>query len=118
MSQLQTWFAPLATYSFGRECLAGREELDAGERRVRRGTRIGFLEQEPRLDETKEVYEYLFPRRRHLADRLMAAMHAWVRVRQNDPSGVDARSLQDFAEWVSHRDELAQQTASVGSGVR
>ena len=67
-----------------------------------------------RLDEAKQAYVYLFPRRRDLADRLMSAMHAWVKTRQHNPDGLDPGLLSDFAQWVTHRDELAQQTASVG----
>lgn len=65
-----------------------------------------------RLDEAKEAYVYLFPRRRDLADRLMVAMQAWVEERKREPSGVDATLIQDFAAWVAHRSELAQQTAA------
>lgn len=66
-----------------------------------------------RLNEAKQAYMHLFPRRRELADRLMGAMHAWVRTKKRDPDGVDPALVQDFAEWVAHRDELAQQTAAV-----
>jgi len=66
-----------------------------------------------RLDEAKQAYMHLFPRRRDLADRLMAAMQDWVDAKKREPSGVDATLIQDFADWVAHRNELAQQTAAV-----
>jgi len=68
-----------------------------------------------RLDEAKETYIYLFPRRRDLADRLMGAMQNWVEEKKREPSGVDPTMVDDFSEWVAHRSELAQQTAAVGA---
>lgn len=63
------------------------------------------------LDEAKRAYMHLFARRRELADQLMAAMQSWVVQKQKNPDGLDPRVVEDFAAWVAHRRDLAQQTA-------
>lgn len=63
------------------------------------------------LDEAKRAYMHLFARRRELANQLMSAMRVWVNEKQKDPAGLDPAVIADFAAWVAHRHELAEQTA-------
>ena len=60
-----------------------------------------------RLDEAKEAYMELFQNDRVLADRLMAAMIAWVAARRDDAEGLDTAVVEQFAEWLEQRNELA-----------
>lgn len=60
-----------------------------------------------RLDEAKEAYIELFQNDRVLADQLMAAMMAWVAARRDDADGLDTAVVEQFAEWVEQRNELA-----------
>ncbi|MEX0649080.1 MAG: ABC-F family ATP-binding cassette domain-containing protein [Balneolaceae bacterium] len=41
------------------QILAGNETPDEGQVMIRNGIRIGYLEQEPRLDETMSIYEFI-----------------------------------------------------------
>ena len=47
--------------------VAGMVEADAGERRIKKGMRVGYLEQEPRLDPTLTIREEI---RKGLGDRV------------------------------------------------
>jgi len=60
-----------------------------------------------RLDEAKEAYMELFQNNRVLADKLIAAMIAWVAARRDDAGGLDAAVVDQFAEWVDQRNTLA-----------
>ena len=60
-----------------------------------------------RVDEAKEAYMVLFQNYRVLADQLMAAMLSWVATRRDDANGLDAAVVEQFAEWVEQRNELA-----------
>ena len=60
-----------------------------------------------RLDEAKEAYMDLFQNDRVLADKLIAAMIAWVAARRDDADGLDAVVIDQFAEWVDQRNTLA-----------
>ena len=60
-----------------------------------------------RLGEAKEAYMDLFQNDRALADQLMAAMIAWVAARRDDAEGLDTAVVEQFAEWVEQRNELA-----------
>jgi len=60
-----------------------------------------------RLDEAKEAYMDLFQNDRVLADKLIAAMIAWVAARRDDAGGLDAAVIEQFAEWVDQRNTLA-----------
>ncbi len=60
-----------------------------------------------RLGEAKEAYMDLFQNDRALADQLMAAMIAWVASRRDDAEGLDVAVVDQFAEWVEQRNELA-----------
>lgn len=60
-----------------------------------------------RLDEAKEAYMDLFQHNRGLADQLMAAMTSWVTARREDAGSLDTAVVEQFAEWVNQRNELA-----------
>ena len=60
-----------------------------------------------RLDEAKEAYMDLFQNNRGLADQLMAAMNSWVAARRDDAGDLDTAVVDQFAEWVNQRNELA-----------
>ena len=60
-----------------------------------------------RLGEAKEAYMELFQNDRALADQLMAAMIAWVALRRDDAEGLDTAVVEQFAEWLEQRNELA-----------
>ena len=50
---------------------------------------------------------------RDRADTLMEAMKAWVERHREDPTGHDPAAVEAFADWVSQRAHLADQTASL-----
>lgn len=60
-----------------------------------------------RLDDAKAAYMDLFQNDRVLADQLMAAMTAWVAERRDDANGLESALVEQFAEWVDQRNELA-----------
>ena len=60
-----------------------------------------------RLDEAKKAYMQLFQNDRVLADQLMAAMIAWIAERRDDAKGLDTAVVEQFADWVDERNELA-----------
>ena len=60
-----------------------------------------------RLDEAKEAYMDLFQNNRGLADQLMAAMTSWIAARRDDAGSRDTAVVEQFAEWVNQRNELA-----------
>ncbi len=49
----------------------------------------------------------LFQNDRVLADKLMAAMIAWVAARRDDAGDLDTALVEQFADWVEQRNELA-----------
>ena len=60
-----------------------------------------------RIDDAKEAYMELFQNDRVLADQLMAAMLSWIAARRDDAAGLDAAVVEQFADWVDQRNELA-----------
>jgi tetratricopeptide (TPR) repeat protein len=66
-----------------------------------------------RLEDAKEAYLQLFAGDRERADMLMEAMQQWVEHHRQDPGGHDPATVESFAEWVSQRAGLADQTASL-----
>jgi tetratricopeptide (TPR) repeat protein len=65
------------------------------------------------LDEVKVAYMDLYNHTPDLAAQLMAAMQKWLAARQADPSGSHNAETEAFAKWVSDRDGIAKQTASL-----
>lgn len=60
-----------------------------------------------RIDDAKVAYMSLFQSDKALADQLLAAMDAWVTSRRENPDGLDAATVEQFADWVGQRSELA-----------
>lgn len=71
-----------------------------------------------RLDEAKQAYIELFQNDRVLADQLMAAMISWVAARRDNAEGLDTAVVEQFAEWVEHRNELASYVHPIDSNTR
>ncbi|HEY6124482.1 MAG TPA: tetratricopeptide repeat protein [Steroidobacteraceae bacterium] len=66
-----------------------------------------------RLDDAKAAYLALFAGNRKLAATLLAAMQEWVSDRRSNAAGIDGNTLESFASWVSERNTIASQTASL-----
>jgi tetratricopeptide (TPR) repeat protein len=65
------------------------------------------------LDEVKIAYMDLYNHTPELAAQLMAAMQKWLAARQADSSGSHNAEAEAFGKWVSDRDGIAKQTASL-----
>jgi hypothetical protein len=65
------------------------------------------------LDEVKVAYMDLYNHTPDLAAQLMAAMQKWLAARQADPDRPHNAEADAFAKWVSDRDGIAKQTASL-----
>ena len=65
------------------------------------------------LDEVKIAYMDLYSHTPDLAAQLMAAMQKWLAARQADPAASRNAEAEAFAKWVSERDGIAKQTASL-----
>jgi tetratricopeptide (TPR) repeat protein len=65
------------------------------------------------LDEVKIAYMDLYTHTPDLAAQLMTAMQKWLAARQADPSGSRNAETEAFGKWVSDRDGIAKQTASL-----
>jgi tetratricopeptide (TPR) repeat protein len=66
-----------------------------------------------RLDEAKAAYMDLFFHARPLADRLMAAMQAWLQTHRAAANGVRVADIDAFDKWLQERDGIAKTTASL-----
>jgi tetratricopeptide (TPR) repeat protein len=66
-----------------------------------------------RLDEAKAAYMDLFFHARPLADRLMAAMQAWLQGHRAAANGVRVADIDAFDTWLQERDGIAKTTASL-----
>jgi tetratricopeptide (TPR) repeat protein len=66
-----------------------------------------------RVEDAKAAYMELFSTDRKRADELSAAMTKWVEAKHQDPTGVDAKTLEEFSGWLNQRLEIARQTASL-----
>lgn len=60
-----------------------------------------------RIDDAKEAYIVLFQNEPALADQLLTAMEEWVASRRSDAEGLDSADVDQFADWVQQRGELA-----------
>lgn len=66
------------------------------------------------LDEAKTAYMTLFNHDRERAEMLLDAMTKWVEShREQPPSGVSADQVEEFAQWVDQRGEVAAQTSAL-----
>ncbi len=66
-----------------------------------------------RLPEAKDAYLALFAGNRKLAASLLAAMQEWVGKHRSGVEGIDGRTIESFASWVSERSTIASQTAAL-----
>jgi len=71
-----------------------------------------------RLDEAKQAYIELFQNDHVLADQLMAAMISWIAARRDDADGMDTAVVEQFADWVEQRNELASFVHPMDSNIR
>jgi len=65
------------------------------------------------LDDVRAAYMDLYNHTPDLAAQLMAAMQKWLAEHQVDSRGLRASEIDAFAKWVSERDGIAKQTASL-----
>jgi hypothetical protein len=65
------------------------------------------------LDEVRIAYMDLYNHTPDLAAQLMAAMQKWLAEHQPDSRGPRSSEIDAFAKWVSERDGIAKQTASL-----
>ncbi len=65
------------------------------------------------LDEVKIAYMDLYNHTPDLAAQLMTAMQKWLAARPADPVGSRNAEAEAFGKWVSERDGIAKQTASL-----
>jgi tetratricopeptide (TPR) repeat protein len=63
-----------------------------------------------RVSEAKEAYMTLFRSDRPRAQELGEAMVAWVKSRRSDAAGIPAEKIEEFADWLAQREEIATQT--------
>lgn len=70
-----------------------------------------------RLDEAKSAYMTLFNHDRERADELLQAMQEWVETHRENSSGVSADQVEEMAQWIEQRGQVAAQTSALyGSG--
>jgi tetratricopeptide (TPR) repeat protein len=65
------------------------------------------------LDEVKIAYMDLYNHTPDLAAQLMVAMQKWLAAHQADPAASHNAEAAAFSKWVSDRDGIAKQTASL-----
>ena len=66
-----------------------------------------------RIEDAKTAYIDLFSADRKHADMLAEAMTQWIGKRRQDPAGVDPAVVEEFATWLSQRQEIARQTTAL-----
>lgn len=66
-----------------------------------------------RLDEAKSAYMILFNHDRERAEELLQAMQEWVETHRENPGDVSASTVDDFAQWVDQRGQIAAQTSAL-----
>jgi tetratricopeptide (TPR) repeat protein len=66
-----------------------------------------------RLEDAKIAYMDLFNHAPTLADKLMQAMQKWQSDHRTDAHGMRAADVDAFGKWLSERDGIAKQTASL-----
>jgi len=66
-----------------------------------------------RVDDVKTAYMTLFNADRARADELANAMKTWLEKRRQDAAGVAPEAIEDFAKWLSQRQEIAGQTSAL-----
>jgi tetratricopeptide (TPR) repeat protein len=66
-----------------------------------------------RVDDAKSAYMDLFNSDRKRAAELTDAMKSWLEKRRRDPQGVAPETLEQFATWLSQREEIAGRTSAL-----
>lgn len=66
-----------------------------------------------RLEEAKSAYMILFNHDRERAEELLQAMQKWVETHREDPGEVSASTVDEFAQWVDQRGQIAAQTSAL-----
>ena len=66
-----------------------------------------------RLEEARSAYLVLFRSDRPRALELGAAMSRWLEQRRADSGGLSPEVIEEFADWLSERDEIARQTGAL-----
>ncbi|HWZ64422.1 MAG TPA: tetratricopeptide repeat protein [Steroidobacteraceae bacterium] len=66
-----------------------------------------------RPEDAKQAYLDLFAGNRSLADKLLAAMKAWVATQRANPGGGDAASVDELDKWIQERAQISAQTAAL-----
>jgi len=66
-----------------------------------------------RVDDARQAYMALFADDRARADELMVAMQAWVARRRATPGELASDLVEQFADWLDQRGELAGQATAV-----
>ncbi len=66
-----------------------------------------------RIDDVKAPYMDLYNHEPGLAAQLMTAMQKWLNDHQSDPKGMRPADIASFGKWLSERDGIAKQAASL-----
>jgi tetratricopeptide (TPR) repeat protein len=66
-----------------------------------------------RPEDAKQAYLDLFAGNRALADKLLAAMKAWVATQRATPSVSDTASVDELDKWIQERSQISAQTAAL-----
>jgi len=66
-----------------------------------------------RLDDAKIAYMDLYNHEPKLADQLMQGMQKWLTDHRADAHGMRPTVVDSFGKWLSERDDIAKQTASL-----
>jgi hypothetical protein len=66
-----------------------------------------------RIDDVKAPYMDLYNHEPALAAQLMTAMQKWLSDHQADPKGMRPADIASFGKWLSERDGIAKQAASL-----
>lgn len=66
-----------------------------------------------RIPDARQAYLDLFAGNRALADKLLAAMKAWVAAQRAGASGSDPAGVDELDKWIQERAQIAGQTAAL-----
>lgn len=66
-----------------------------------------------RLEEAKSAYMILFNHDRERSQELLKAMQEWVETHRESPGDVSASTVDEFAQWVDQRGQIAAQTSAL-----
>jgi tetratricopeptide (TPR) repeat protein len=66
-----------------------------------------------RLDDAKSAYMTLFSHDRERADELLKAMQKWVETHRENPGDLSSSTVDEFAQWVDQRGQIAAQTSAL-----